>query len=133
MLRFLVVLAVTATAALTTAPGLAGAAPEGDGVLCSYTMSDPHVVDVSGTQMVSATLTPSGCSDSAKPINSQVCLTTANNAGRCAELPGYATAHTYLSPYVPGQSYTATGRGCAARTQTPAVVCSSVGPQTATL
>ena len=41
-------------------PGSAGADPEERRVLCNYTMSDPQVVDVSGTQMVTATITPSG-------------------------------------------------------------------------
>ena len=133
MFRVAIVAAVLA-GALTTAGGaaVAGADP-GDPVLCNFTMSDPHVVDLSGTQMVTATLTPTACTGSAIPSFSQVCLSTPGTAGRCAELPGYTDAHVYLGPYQPGMTYTAKGRGCAAQTIPPAPVCTTVGPKSATL
>jgi hypothetical protein len=128
--------AAAIAAAVTVAfacAGVASADPGNGTMSCSYTMSDPHVVDVSGTTMVAATLTPSGCSGTAKPISSQVCVSTTGTS-RCAELPGYTTAHAYLSPYIPGATYTATGRGCASvPTPYPQPLCSSLGPRSVTL
>lgn len=112
-------------------PALAGAEP--DSVLCQYALSDPHVVDVSGTKMVTATVTPGECTGDVKPISTQVCVTTGASAGRCAELPGYGTAYVYFSPYTPGLTYTARGRGCASQARPPQTICSSVGPTSATL
>jgi len=112
--------------------GQASADPQTGGVNCNYTMTGPHVVDVSGTPMVAAVLTPAGCAGSAEPYTSQVCLTTPGLVGRCAELPGYTEARVYLSPYVPGKTYTATGRGCSSA-QWSAPACTSVGPRSATL
>ncbi|OBF11421.1 hypothetical protein A5727_20810 [Mycobacterium sp. ACS4331] len=126
------------TAVLGTAAGfvaVASAAPEADPVLCQYTLSEPRVVDVSGTAMVNASLTPSGCTGSAEPNATQVCVSVAGSstAGKCAELPGYGTAQVYLSPYVPGQTYTVRGRGCANQAQPPLYFCSTLGPKSATL
>jgi hypothetical protein len=133
MIRVAIVAAVLA-GALSSAGGaaVAGADP-GDPVLCNFTMSDPYVIDLSGTQMVTATLTPTACTGSAIPSYSQVCLSTPGTAGRCAELPGYTDVHVYLGPYQPGVTYTAKGRGCASQTTPPAPVCTTVGPKTATL
>jgi hypothetical protein len=127
-----VTLSATSWAAAGTASP-AGAEPAGEPVLCTYTMSDPQVVDVSGTPMVSATLAPAACTGTAKPTFSQVCLSTRDSVGWCAELPGYTTARVYFSPYTPGTSYTAKGRGCATQLQPPTEFCSSVGPRTVTL
>ncbi len=109
------------------------AEPAADPILCQYTMSEPRVVEVSGTKMVNASLSPSGCNGTAEPTSAQVCVSTAGSAGRCAELPGYGTAQVYLSPYVPGQSYTVRGRGCADQAQPPLAFCTTLGPTTVTL
>lgn len=112
---------------------VATADPSEDPVLCNFTLSEPQVVEVSGTKMVNASLNPAGCTGTAEPTSSQVCLSTGSGAGRCGELPGYAKAQVYLSPYVPGQTYTARGRGCANQAQPPLSFCSSLGPISATL
>ncbi len=127
---------VAASAAASIAVGaavIAVADPAADPILCNYTMSDPQVVDVSGTKMVNASLTPASCNGTAEPFSSQVCLSSGSAAGSCAELPGYQKAQVYLSPYVPGQSYTVRGRGCANQAQPPLSFCSSIGPRTVTL
>jgi hypothetical protein len=136
MFRRLAIVTVALTGVCGIAVGtgvIAGADPADDPALCHYTMSDPHVVDVSGTQMVTAMLTPAACTGNAKPSFSQVCVSSGESAGTCADVPGYATAHAYLSPYVPGRSYTAKGRGCASQAIPPAAFCSSLGPRTVTL
>jgi len=81
---------------------------------------------------VIAHTTPSG-TGIVKPISSQVCISTPTRAGRCTELSGFDEAHVYFSPYEPGTSYTAKGRGCSAQTRPPAAVCTSLGPRTVTL
>jgi hypothetical protein len=115
--------------------GLAVAAPAADPVLCQYTMSDPQVVEVSGTQMVNASVGPAACNGTAEPTGVQVCVSVVGSetAGKCAELPGYGRAQVYLSPYVPGKSYTVRGRGCANQAQPPLYFCTTLGPKTVTL
>ena len=130
MVRGLALAAVTLAGALGAA-GTAVADP-GGGALCNFTLSDPQVVTVSGTQMVTATVTPAACTG-VKPISSQVCISTPTRAGRCTELSGFDEAHVYFAPYEPGTSYTAKGRGCSAQTRPPAAVCTSLGPRTVTL
>ena len=107
--RAIVTAAVAGALATAVGAGAAGADP-GEPGLCNFPLSDPHVIDLSGTPTVTAGL-----------------------AGRCAELPGYTTTNVYLAPYRPGVTYTAKGRGCAAQTNPPAPVCTTVGPTTATL
>ena len=124
--------ALTGAVSAAMATGPASAAPA-DPVLCDFTLSEPTVVQVSGVPMVAATVTPAACTGTAKPTSTQVCLTSPGSAGRCAELPGYNEAHVYLSPYRPGVSYTATGRGCAAQTNPPVPMCTTLGPKSATL
>lgn len=130
--RAIVTAAVAGALATAVGPGAAGADP-GEPGLCNFTLSDPHVIDLSGTPTVTAAITPAACSGSTIPAFSQVCLSAPGLAGRCAELPGYTTTNVYLAPYRPGVTYTAKGRGCAAQTNPPAPVCTTVGPTTATL
>lgn len=132
MVRGLALAAVVLAATLAAA-GTAVADPGGDGVLCNFTLSDPQLVTVSGTQMVTATVTPAACTGIVKPISSQVCISTPTRAGRCTELSGFDAAQVYFSPYEPGTSYTAKGRGCSAQTRPPAAVCTTLGPRTVTL
>jgi hypothetical protein len=109
----------------------AGAAPA-EPVACNYTLSAPHVVDVAGTAMVSATLVPAACPD-AVPTVLQACLSIPGKVGRCSNTNGNTMSQVYLSPYVPGLTYTARGRGCAAVATPPTSICSSLGPTTAVL
>jgi hypothetical protein len=138
MIRRLAVLAAALGAMLVGGGAVAVASPApdapGDGaVRCNYTMSDPHVVTVSGTQMVTATLTPAACSGTANPKSTQVCIATGNSVGRCMLASGYETAQVYFSPYVPGVNYVAKGSGCAGLSTPAVVLCSSVGPKAASL
>jgi len=122
-----------ALAVLTTTGGAGVAAADPESSMCNFTLSQPEVVEMSGTAMVKATLTPAACTGGAYATFSQVCLSTPGSAGRCAELPGYNAASVYLGPYRPGVAYTARGRGCAAQLNPPAPMCMSVGPTTVTL
>src|SRR5690606_26440360 len=101
---------------------------------CAYTLSPPHVVNVSGTDMVSVTMAPAGC-DGAVPYQSVACVQIEGSPGarQCKQNTGPLTARVYLSPYQPGATYVATGRGCATIGNPPQPVCESPGPVTATL
>jgi hypothetical protein len=71
MIRSLMVLAAAVALTLTGTVGVASAEP-GPPQACSYTLSPPHVVQVSGTDVVTATLasyisTGSGCASTGNP------------------------------------------------------------------
>lgn len=101
---------------------------------CNYALSAPTVVEVSGTPMVTATLTPADCTGTANPKSSQVCVATVGaSPGRCVLTSGYQTAQVYLSPYTPGTTYVAKGSGCAGLATPSSSICTSVGPKSATL
>jgi hypothetical protein len=135
MIRRLAVLAAALGAVLVGGGAVAAAspAPDPESAQCYYIMSDPHVVTVSGTQMVTATLSPAACSGTANPKSSQVCIATGDSVGQCVLAAGYATAQVYFTPYVPGVTYVAKGSGCAGLSTPAVVVCSSEGPKAATL
>lgn len=122
------VLATGIATVTVSAPALAEPA-------CSFTLTAPRVVDVSGTSMVTATLDFAGCSVPAEPTSSVVCLQMhgSGTAGQCATIGGPATARVYYGPYRPGATYESTGRGCASTGNPPRSSCQTTGPLTATL
>jgi hypothetical protein len=101
---------------------------------CSYTLSPPHVVEVSGTSMVTATLSPAAC-DQSNVYQSVACVQLQGSAGpgKCAQNNGIVPAQVYYTPYQPGATYVSTGRGCANKGNPPQPICQPVGPVTATL
>lgn len=115
MNRSVVVLAGTLTLALSSlaGPGGAHAAPPPPGTPCSFTLSPPQVVPVSGADMVTATLTPEGCIAPFTPRISVVCVQRADAPAQCTQARDSATAAVYV-PYQPGATYTSTGRGLGA-------------------
>jgi hypothetical protein len=114
--------------------GVAVAEPAPPPSSCNYTLSAPHVVQVSGTDMVTATLSPAGC-DGAMTFLSVACLQVQGGSGpgKCEQNNGILTAQVYFAPYQPGATYIATGRGCATSGNPPQSSCLTVGPQAATL
>ncbi|CAN5225420.1 hypothetical protein BH11ACT7_BH11ACT7_07870 [soil metagenome] len=108
------------------------AAEQSETIDCQYTLSAPHVVDVNGTPMVTATVAHAAC-PSAVPMLLEACLSTPGEVGRCDQTNGNTTAQVYLSPYIPGLNYTARGRGCAAVPTPPTSICATVGPTSAVL
>jgi hypothetical protein len=101
---------------------------------CAYTLSPPQVVQLSGTDVVTATLSPAAC-DGAIAYLSVACvqLQGSDGPGQCAQQNGILTAQVFYQPYRPGATYVATGRGCANTGNPPKPVCQPVGPLTATL
>jgi hypothetical protein len=124
------VLGAVVACLLGAAPAVAAAQP----TACEYTLSPPQVVQLSGNDVVTATLTPASC-DLATPYLSVACLHVVGDAGpgRCEENSGTLAARVYVAPYRPGATYVATGKGCANKGNPPQPVCASTGPLTATL
>ncbi|ULE32370.1 hypothetical protein [Mycobacterium sp. IDR2000157661] len=131
MIRSLAIGAAAAALACASATVVAGAEPAARG--CTYSMSPPHVVSVSGTQMVTVTMSPAACDD-ANPFSTVACvqLEGGSGPGKCAQGNGTLPAQVYLSPFQPGATYIATGRGCASTGNPPESVCAPTGPVTAT-
>lgn len=101
---------------------------------CAYELSPPSVVSVSGTNVVTATVTPRAC-DGAVTFQTVACIQMAggSDAGTCARGAGILPAQVFFQPYRPGTAYTATGRGCASAGNPPQTSCQETGPLTATL
>ncbi|MDA2895290.1 hypothetical protein PDG61_30575 [Mycolicibacterium sp. BiH015] len=136
MLRTFAVL-VAAVSLLGPASAVAGAQPEPTppaGAGCNYELSAPSVVNVSGTDMVTATLNVGAC-DGATTFETAACIQMqgADGPGQCTQGRGILPAQVFFQPYRPGATYTATGRGCASTGNPPQTVCNENGPLTATL
>jgi hypothetical protein len=125
---------LTAAVALTFAgtATVAGASPGPPP--CSYTLSPPQVVELSGTNAVTATLSPAGCDRSVAYLTvACVQLQGSDGPGQCAQQSGVLPAQVFYQPYRPGATYIATGRGCATTGNPPQPVCQPMGPLTAAL
>jgi hypothetical protein len=117
--------------------GGAGASPPDDSgePSCTYSLAPPRVVTVSGNSMVTATLAFPACTGRILPNERTVCITAvgSDSAGECAESRGSATAQVFYAPYRPGTTYVARATGCATLTGPGNSICTTVGPQTASL
>ena len=132
MIRSLMALTAAVALVLAGTTAVAGASP--GPTACAYTLSPPQVVQLSGTNVVSATLTPAAC-DQSNPYLMVACIQLQGGDGpaQCAEGRGTLPAQVYYQPYRPGATYISTGRGCASKGNPPQGVCSEAGPFTATL
>ncbi|MGB3233431.1 MAG: hypothetical protein WBB57_22500 [Mycobacterium sp.] len=130
MIRTFAVVAATTLVFGSTA--VAGAQPAPSA--CNYELTAPTVVNVSGTDMVTATVSPRAC-DGAVTFQTVACIQMqgSDTAGQCVQGKGILPAQVYFQPYRPGATYTATGRGCAAKGNPPQTYCHESGPITATL
>jgi len=133
MVRSLMVLAAALAFTCAGTAGVTSAEPSPP-TACSYTLSPPHIVALSGTNVVTATLSPAAC-DRSEPYLSVACVQMEGSDGsaKCQQGEGNLTAQVYYAPYRPGATYVATGRGCALTGNPPMSVCQSTGPYTATL
>jgi hypothetical protein len=131
MMRSLAVVAVALTFAATT--GVANAEPSPPKA-CSYVLSPPHVVQLSGTNVVTATLSAAGC-DQSTVTQTVACVQLQGSDGheQCDQGEGIIPAQIYYQPYRAGATYVATGRGCAVKGNPPQPICATTGPLTATL
>ena len=147
MLRSLSVIPALVTMSLlgVCAAGFANASPSAGAASesCSWVLTPPHVVQVSDTRMVLATVKPGPCTMDAVPNESVVCLSIdgGDSQGQCGHQAGSAPALIYY-PYRPGATYIATGQGCADLIEDPVnhtttgpveKICQSIGPTSFTL
>jgi hypothetical protein len=132
MLRSLTLLLAAAT--LLVAPTVAVAVAEPPPTTCTFDLSAPQVVAVSGTDMVSATLSPGAC-DRSNAYLSVACLQMQGSSGppKCQQSNGVLTAQVFYAPYQPGATYVSTGRGCANTGNPPQPICTPVGPISVTV
>jgi hypothetical protein len=133
MIRSLMVLTAATALTFAGAAGVAGAEPAPPPP-CSYTLSPPQVVQLSGTNVVTATLAPAAC-DQSEPYLLVACVQLQGSDGpvQCAEGHGILPAQVYYQPYRPGSTYISTGRGCSSKGNPPQPVCLTTGPVTAAL
>jgi hypothetical protein len=131
MMRGPMVISTAAVLAFAGTPAAAHAEPNS---ACTYTLSPPRVVQLSGTNVVTATLSPAACDRSTAYLSvACVQLQGSSGPGQCAQQNGILTAQVFYQPYRPGATYVSTGRGCAATGNPPQPVCQPTGPLTATL
>lgn len=111
MNRAIMVISASATLALSgvAAASVTQAEPPPPGTPCSFTLSSPQVVG----DTVTATLAPAGCFAPFRPHISVVCVQRADTPAQCSQARNDDTAVVSV-PYVPGATYTATGRGLGA-------------------
>jgi hypothetical protein len=112
MNRVLVVSCAATALTLSAVAGAGGALafPPPPGTLCSYTLSPPEVVQVSGQDLVTATMTPDGCAGAFRPHITVVCVQGAGAANQCSQAREGDVAQVF-APYRAGVTYTSTGRG----------------------
>lgn len=101
---------------------------------CNYTLTAPTVVSVSGTAMVTATVSPAAC-DGAVAFQTVACIQMQGASGpaQCVQGKGIKPAQVFYQPYRPGATYTSTGRGCASKGNPPQTYCQEAGPFTSGL
>jgi hypothetical protein len=119
---------------LTLAGSAAMARAEPSPPACSYRLSPPQVVQLSGTNAVTATLSPAACDRSVAYLTvACVQLQGSDGPGQFQQQNGILTAQVFYQPYRPGATYIATGTGCANTGNPRQPVCQPMGPLTATL
>jgi hypothetical protein len=116
--------------------GVALASPSDDDGAgqCTFVLSQPTVVHISGLSLVSATMRPGPCTIHATPNVSVVCLSVVGSGtqGECASKNGQDPAEVRY-PYQPGATYVLRGQGCASTFVPPYTLCQDFGPTQITL
>jgi hypothetical protein len=116
--------------------GVSDASPSGDDGTgqCSFILTPPKVMQISGLSLVVATLRPGPCTIRARPNLSVVCLSVAGagSQGECASMNGADPAEVRY-PYQPGSTYVVRAQGCASTFEPPYTLCQDYGPSQITL
>lgn len=120
---------------LATATADAAPPPDpGPAASCAFKLTAPSVVNVSGTDMVTATIAPGACTGEFQPNSFTVCLEMMGEGRpQCNFRPIYDPVQVYFAPYRKGATYSSTGRGCGNVFPSAEESCSSLGPYTKTL
>ena len=116
--------------------GVALASPSDDDGTgqCTFVLSQPKVIQLSGMSLVSATMRPGPCTMHATPNMSVVCLSVAGSGtqGECGSKNGQDPAEVRY-PYQAGATYILRGQGCASLFVPPYTLCQDFGPTQITL
>jgi hypothetical protein len=116
--------------------GVALASPSDDDGTgqCTFVLSQPKVIQLSGMSLVSATMRPGPCTMHATPNLSVVCLSVVGSGtqGECGSKNGQDPAEVRY-PYQPGATYILRGQGCASLFVPPYTLCQDFGPTQITL
>jgi hypothetical protein len=116
--------------------GVALASPSDDDGTgqCTFVLSQPKVIQLSGMSLVSATMRPGPCTMHAAPNMSVVCLSVVGSGtqGECGSKNGQDPAEVRY-PYQPGATYILKGQGCASLFVPPYTLCQDFGPTQITL
>jgi hypothetical protein len=104
--------------------GISSASPEDSSGRCTFGITAPTVVPVSGVSYVYASLRPGPCTLHANPNYSTVCLSIEgeDSAGQCAYQGGPNGAELYIA-YRRGATYVEKGQGCANTNVPPFTLC----------
>lgn len=138
MIRYFAGLRTLVVMALITgcSAGVSHASPSGDEGTgqCSFILTPPKVVQISGLSVVLASLHPGPCPMEAEPNSSVICLSVAGTGspGECASMNGRNPAQVRY-PYQPGTTYIVKAEGCASLFQPPYTLCQNFGPSQVTL
>lgn len=103
---------------------ISSAAPTDDSGQCTFAITPPTVLPVSGVNYVFATMRPGPCTLEANPYQSTVCLSIEGEEsnGQCTTKSGPDPAVLYFT-YRPGATYIEKGQGCAGLTRPPYTLC----------
>ncbi len=101
---------------------------------CSFVLTPPEVVQVSGESKVLVTMHPGPCTTAAVPNSQVVCVSVAGDGspGHCAYKSGQETVRMYYF-YRPGATYVVKAQGCADSITPPYTLCQNFGPTQTTL
>jgi hypothetical protein len=129
-----VLLAVACIGTETACVSTASPSDDPESARCTFVLSTPQVIRISGVSFASATVQPGACTMHASPNFSSVCLSMKgeDSSGQCASKTGTDPAVVYHA-YRPGATYTVTGQGCASTFTPPYSVCQNIGPSQFTL
>lgn len=135
MVRRVLIATAVVMLGVAGAPTAVSAHAETGAPPCAFTLTPPRVVQVSGRDMVTATVQPAACTVGADPTSSVACVQMqgSQTAEQCDKTDGPNMAQVYYAPYRPGATYTATGRGCASTGNPRHSISQTTGPLTATL
>jgi hypothetical protein len=127
-------IALTATC-LNVATVHAAPPPDpGPAASCAFTLTPPSLVNVTGIDMVTATMSPGECTGVIQPNSYLVCVEILGEGRpQCKFRPVFDPVSVYFTPYRKGATYQSTARVCGNVFPSADQSCSSLGPYTATL
>jgi hypothetical protein len=119
--------------------GPSAASPQSGDEQCSFVLDPPKVVNISGTNLVTASVHTGSCTMHAH-TQITVCLSVegGDSAGQCS-WAGTPNPATVYYPYRQGATYVVKGQGCITILEgsqspaTPAMVCHDILPSSVTL